>query len=166
MTPRLLASIFLTVLTATVGSSCGRGPDSVTIGSITAKPGMKSRSVAEIPRSQRSPWRLRFSSEEPKEQSLQLDEQVVATVSNPNSFPLNLYVGRGAGSQSLPPGGSLPFYQGTLECLLLYGRLKEQDLTFNDSEARAFSVEVGIERKGSGHEVHLGLVVWRLHYGM
>lgn len=166
MTPKLLASIFLTVFTATVGSSCGRGPDSETIGSISAEPGMRSSNVVEIPRSQRSPWRLRFSSEEPKEQALQLDEQVVATVSNPNSFPLNLYVGRGAGSQSLPSGGSLQFYQGTLEGLLLYGRLEEQDLTFNDSEARAISVEVSIERKGGEHEVKLGLVVWRLHYGM
>jgi hypothetical protein len=166
MKTRLLASIFLTVFVAAAGSSCGRGPDARTIGGISAEPGKKSSSVVAIPRSRKSPWRLRFSVEETREQALQSDEQVVATVSNPNSFPLDLYVGRGVGSQSLPSGGSLQFYQGTLEGLLLYGRHEEQDLTFNDSEAKAIRVEVSIERKGGDHEIALGLVVWRLHYGI
>jgi hypothetical protein len=166
MTTRLLATIFLTLFTAMAGSSCGRGPDGRTVGSISAEPGKKSSSLVAIPRSQKSPWRLRFSVEEPKKQALQLGEQVVATISNPNSFPLDLYIGRGVGSQSLSAGGSLQFFEGTLEDLVLYGRLEEQDLTFNDSEAKAINVEVSVERKGGDHDIPLGLEVWRLHYGM
>lgn len=148
------------------GTSCERGPDGRTIGSISTEPGKKSSSLVAIPRSQKSPWRLRFSVKEPTKQALRLDEQVVATISNPNSFPLDIYVGRGLGSQSLTAGASLQFYEGTLEGLLFYGRLEEQDLTFNDSEAKAINVEVSIERKGGDHDFPLGLGVWRLHYGM
>lgn len=142
------------------------GRDSKTIGSISAKAGAKSHVVVKVPRSWRSPWQLNFNAQEPQTQDFPSNERVVVSISNANTFPLDLYVGRGVAMHSLPSGETLKIYEGSLEGLLLYGHLAEQDLTFFDTERKAIKIGVSIERENGENDVTLELRVGRVHYGM